>query len=105
VETTETKKSFWKIPLVWIFMIFGSTIGRYVGMMINSNSPASAGMSVAISSIGGAIAGAAAGYFLSNGIDSSTQQGKKRVTAKIVAGLVGFFIYCIVLSAVQRTGR
>ncbi len=59
--------SFGKTPMTYIFMVFGLTIGRYVGMDINATSAGQAAMYVGILSIVFAFYGGCIGYLISSG--------------------------------------
>jgi hypothetical protein len=90
---TETKKkifSFFRMPLVYLFIICGSTIGHYLRMGI--------AIDIVVSSIGAGI-----GYGITVGIDSFAKTKALRIALKWIIGVVGFVIYCLILTEVKKS--
>lgn len=88
---SKKKPSFFKTPLVFVFMIFGSTIGGYLGTGMITAAPGQAGIFifvVSVFSIGVAFWGGSIGYVISSGIDSIVEKKTARVIIKWIAGIV-----------------
>lgn len=93
-------KSFFKTPLMYVFIIFGAPIGRKVGLSLDPSTPAQVGAYVAMSVIICDIFAAFTGYFISIGIDALLNQKFSRILLKLFAGVIGFLIYCVILAAI-----
>ncbi|MGE0827360.1 MAG: hypothetical protein AB7P18_35210 [Candidatus Binatia bacterium] len=101
VEQPIKRQAFSKTPLTYVFMVYGITIGRYLGMGVGLTTPEQAGLYVTVSSILFAFLGGVVGYVISVGIDSTVGSPTGRVVSKWIAGIVGFLIYSIVLATVK----
>lgn len=95
------RQAFSRTPLTYVFVVYGITIGRYLGIGMGPTTPEQAGLYVAVSSIVFALLGGVVGYVISLGIDSTVGSLTGRLVSKWIAGIVGFLIYCIVLAIVK----
>ena len=93
--------SFFRAPLMYVFMFLGSPIGRYVGMNVDFSTARQAGLYVGVFSVMFMSLGAALGYILSRGIDSIFTKRSGRIISKWAIGVIGFFIYFILLDIVR----
>jgi len=92
--------AFFKTPLTYVFIIFGTAIGNKVGSALNPGTPGQAGLYVVISIVICDVIAAFIGYSTSVGIDSMVDRKVVRVLLKLIAATIGFFVYCFVLAAI-----
>lgn len=101
-SSNHLKTKFYKTHLMYVFMVLGMTIGRSIGTKMNATTPEKAGMYVFILSIVFFFLGGSLGYVISSGIDSIAARKTGRIVCKWIAGIVGFFIYCILLASITK---
>lgn len=101
--TPQTKRTgIFKTPLVYVFALFGMTLGRQIGIGMNPVSPDQAGTYVAVgSTVCGLLAGGL-GYIIASGINASVSSAAARILLKWVIGVIGLFVYLMMFAALNK---
>ena len=107
MDSTKTKRSIlstiFKTPLTYVFASYGIALGNAIGLSVNTSTPEQAGYTVMICILISSCIFSFIGYSVSVGVNSITSNKAGNIALKIVAAIVGFFLYSLILGLIQHS--